>query len=168
MSASWNPWHGCRRVSEGCRNCYVYRIDDAHGKSGGEISLNSDFLLPLREGRDGYRIAPGETVFTGIGRLRIKESDRVAAMAEVLGRFGVEVLAEEARFVVRGTSGALKGGSFRSFGDHRIAMATAIGATRASAAVEIDDARCAAKSYPRFFDEFAALLKKCSVGRDPA
>ena len=64
MSVSWNPWHGCRRVSEGCRNCYVYRIDGAHGKSGGEISLNSDFLLPLREGRDGYRIAPGETVFT--------------------------------------------------------------------------------------------------------
>ena len=100
---------------------------------------------------------PGETVFTGTRRLRMKESDRVAAMAEVLERFGVGVEAEASRFVVQGTDGMLKGGRFRSFGDHRIAMATAIGATRASAPVEIDDARCAAKSYPRFFEEFAAL-----------
>ena len=64
MSVTWNPWHGCRRVSEGCRNCYVYRIDGSHGKSGGEISLNSDFLLPLRKGRNGYRIPSGETVYT--------------------------------------------------------------------------------------------------------
>ena len=99
----------------------------------------------------------GETAFVGIERLRMKESDRVAAMAEVLERFGVGVEAEASRFVVQGTDGMLKGGRFRSFGDHRIAMATAIGATRASAPVEIDDARCAAKSYPRFFEEFAAL-----------
>ena len=94
-------------------------------------------------------------MFTGIRRLRIKESDRVAAMADVLGRFGVETIVEEGRFVVRGTSRPLCGGSFLSFGDHRIAMSIAVGATRAAASVEIDDAACAAKSYPRFFDEFS-------------
>ena len=55
MHDIWNPWHGCRRVSEGCRNCYVYRIDGEHGKSGGEIRLNADFLLPLREGKQATR-----------------------------------------------------------------------------------------------------------------
>lgn len=64
MSVFWNPWHGCKRVSEGCRNCYVFRIDGTHGKRGGEVHLNADFLLPLRQGIDGYKIPPGETVYT--------------------------------------------------------------------------------------------------------
>ena len=64
MSVSWNPWHGCHRVSEGCRNCYVYRIDGAHGKESQEVRLNADFLLPLRESRGSFKIASGETVYT--------------------------------------------------------------------------------------------------------
>lgn len=64
LGVMWNPWHGCRRVSEGCRNCYVYRIDGMHGKNGGEVRLNADFLLPLREGRSGSKIEPGQTVYT--------------------------------------------------------------------------------------------------------
>ncbi len=64
MSVSWNPWHGCRRVSEGCRNCYVYRIDGAHGRESSTVTLNSDFLLPLRERNGEWRIASGERVYT--------------------------------------------------------------------------------------------------------
>ena len=64
MSLHWNPWHGCARVSEGCKNCYVFRIDEAHGKDGGEVRLNSEFLLPLKTGRDGYKMESGETVYT--------------------------------------------------------------------------------------------------------
>ncbi|MBE6633439.1 MAG: DUF5131 family protein [Ruminococcaceae bacterium] len=64
MSASWNPWHGCKRVSEGCLHCYVYRMDEAFGKNGGEIRINSDFLLPLRESKGQMRIPSGETVYT--------------------------------------------------------------------------------------------------------
>lgn len=64
MSVIWNPWHGCHRVSEGCRNCYVYRIDGGHGKSGGEVRLNADFLLPLRKNGEGWKIPSGETVWT--------------------------------------------------------------------------------------------------------
>ena len=65
MSAHWNPWHGCHRVSEGCRNCYVFRIDGAHGRDGGEVGINADFLLPLRQTRTGEpRIESGETVYT--------------------------------------------------------------------------------------------------------
>lgn len=64
MSVMWNPWHGCHRVSEGCRNCYVYRIDGSHGRAPDEVTLNSDFLLPLRERRGGWKIESGERVYT--------------------------------------------------------------------------------------------------------
>lgn len=64
MSVVWNPWHGCRRVSEGCKNCYVYRIDGSHGKDAGEIGINRDFLLPLRESNGSMKIKSGEWVYT--------------------------------------------------------------------------------------------------------
>jgi len=99
----------------------------------------------------------GETLFTGTRRLRIKESDRVEAMAQALERFGVETSAEENSFTVRGTGGPLRGGSFESYSDHRIAMAIAVGATVADGPVEIDDAACVAKSYPMFFDTLEKL-----------
>ena len=43
----WNPWHGCRKYSEGCDHCYMYYLDNERGKSGGEIykvKTNSDFV----------------------------------------------------------------------------------------------------------------------------
>ena len=64
MSAYWNPWHGCRRVSEGCKNCYVYRMDSAHGKKSDEVTLNADFLRPLRKSNGSYKIESGERVYT--------------------------------------------------------------------------------------------------------
>ncbi len=63
--AQWNPWHGCTKISEGCRNCYVYRIDSRHGRDSREVCRTGDFDLPLRRRRDGrYKIASGETVYT--------------------------------------------------------------------------------------------------------
>lgn len=100
----------------------------------------------------------GRTVFGGTRRLRLKESDRVAAMADVLGRFGVACSAEENEFSVDANGGPLAGGAFSSFADHRVAMAVAVGATRAGAPVEIDDTACAAKSYPTFFGDFGRLV----------
>ena len=65
MSVKWNPWHGCHKISEGCRNCYVYRIDGYHGKDSSVISKTKDFYLPARRARNkSYKITPGETVFT--------------------------------------------------------------------------------------------------------
>lgn len=101
----------------------------------------------------------GVTTFVGTRRLRLKESDRAAAMAEVLDRFGVKVEADDDRFTVRGRGEPLRGGSFASFGDHRIAMSIAVGSTRAREAVEIDDVACAAKSYPAFFADFGGLTR---------
>ena len=99
----------------------------------------------------------GETLFTGTARLRIKECDRAAAMLDVLQGFGVEAKSSSDEFRVKGTSGRFRGGSVATRSDHRIAMATAVGATRADSPVEIDDAACAAKSYPRFFAEFCRM-----------
>lgn len=100
---------------------------------------------------------PHETRFVGIRRLRLKECDRVAAMADVLGRFGRTVVVSDEAFVVQGSSRPFKGGSFVSYGDHRIAMSVAVGATWADGPVSIDDTACAAKSYPAFFNEFQAM-----------
>ena len=67
MSITWNPWHGCTKVSPGCAHCYVYRIDEAHDR-GGESSLcrkTGNFDLPLRKKRGGgYKVEPGTLVFT--------------------------------------------------------------------------------------------------------
>ena len=102
----------------------------------------------------------GVTRFAGTRRLRLKESDRVAAMADVLKRFGVDTEAGEDSFVVHGTGGKFRGGDFHSFDDHRIAMAIAVGATIADEPVEIDNTDCAAKSYPGFFDELSHLRRE--------
>ncbi len=65
MSANWNPWHGCRKLSAGCQNCYVYRIDARHGGDASLVRKTGDFDLPLRRKRDGsYKIPAGEVVWT--------------------------------------------------------------------------------------------------------
>ncbi len=65
--SSWNPWHGCTKISEGCRHCYVYRQDERYGAAV-ESSLcrkTENFRLPLRKNRAGeYKLAPGSVVYT--------------------------------------------------------------------------------------------------------
>lgn len=63
--ALWNPWHGCRRYSTGCKNCYVYRRDESVGRDPREVHKNAAFDLPVRKKRDGsWAIPSGETVNT--------------------------------------------------------------------------------------------------------
>lgn len=66
MTASnWNPWHGCHKLSEGCRNCYVYRTDAKHDKDASQVRLTGDYLLPLRKKRDGsWKIPGGGLIWT--------------------------------------------------------------------------------------------------------
>ena len=49
----WNPWHGCRKYSSGCKNCYVYRRDSAFGKDSSVINKTKAFDLPLKKDRNG-------------------------------------------------------------------------------------------------------------------
>lgn len=99
----------------------------------------------------------GATTFVNAGRLRIKESDRIAAMESVLSAFGVEASSTPDSATVRGNGAKFRACEIDTFNDHRIAMAAAIAATRADGPVLIHGASCVAKSYPRFFDDFYRL-----------
>jgi 3-phosphoshikimate 1-carboxyvinyltransferase len=95
-------------------------------------------------------LADGSTRFSGIAELRVKESDRIGAMAEGLARLGISV--NETADGATVTGGRLGGGEIKSFGDHRIAMAFASIASRASAAVTITDTKAVNTSFPGFVD----------------
>ena len=99
--------------------------------------------------------AEGESRITGAARLRLKESDRLAAMETALGQVGVDCRATDDGLCIRG--GAIHAGRVSCFSDHRIVMAMAIAALRADGPVELSDAQCTAKSAPRFWEEFHAL-----------
>lgn len=62
MHDIWNPWHGCKRCSEGCKNCYMFYLDSQHGKDGGEIyRTKAGFRYPLSKERSGqYKVKSGE------------------------------------------------------------------------------------------------------------
>ncbi|MDO5536509.1 MAG: DUF5131 family protein [Desulfovibrionaceae bacterium] len=62
----WNPWHGCTKISPGCRNCYVYRRDAEFGRDSSVVTKNSTFSLPLARTRSGaYKLQPdGGWVYT--------------------------------------------------------------------------------------------------------
>ncbi len=59
---SWNPWHGCHKISEGCRHCYVYREDAAYGTAvpSSEVRRTASFSLPVKRDRKGnWKYSPG-------------------------------------------------------------------------------------------------------------
>jgi len=94
--------------------------------------------------------AEGETVLTGAHELRVKESDRIAVMAQGLKRLGVAAQETPDGIVIQG--GSIGGGEVDSHGDHRIAMSFAMAALRASAPVTVNDCRNVATSFPGFPD----------------
>jgi len=94
--------------------------------------------------------AEGRTVVAGAAELRVKESDRIAGMAEGLRRMGASVDERPDGISVDGRC-ALRGATVASNGDHRIAMALAIAGLAATGPTRIDDADCVAVSYPEFF-----------------
>lgn len=93
--------------------------------------------------------ASGETLVRGALELRVKESDRLAAMAAGLGQLGVEHQLLPDGLWIRGAE-ALTGGTIDSCGDHRVAMAFAVAALRARAPIEIQDVANVATSFPGF------------------
>ena len=92
--------------------------------------------------------AAGTTVLTGARELRVKESDRIAVMAEGLKRLGVAVQETEDGIIIKG--GSIGGGEVDSHDDHRIAMAFAIAGLRASGPITILDCRNVNTSFPNF------------------
>jgi 3-phosphoshikimate 1-carboxyvinyltransferase len=93
--------------------------------------------------------AQGDTLVRGARELRVKESDRLAAMAEGLGGLGVEHDLLPDGLWIRGRD-ALGGGTIASYGDHRIAMAFAVASLKATAPIEILEVANVATSFPGF------------------
>jgi 3-phosphoshikimate 1-carboxyvinyltransferase len=99
--------------------------------------------------------AEGETLLTGAAELRVKESDRIQVMADGLAALGVESDVRPDGILIRG--GRLSGGAVESRGDHRVAMAFAMAALRASGPVAVRDCANVDTSFPGFAAQAAAV-----------
>jgi 3-phosphoshikimate 1-carboxyvinyltransferase len=97
----------------------------------------------------------GRTTLRGIGSWRVKETDRIAAMATELRKLGATVEEDADRLSIVGPTG-LREATIDTYDDHRIAMCFALAAT-GGVPVHIRDPRCVSKTFPRFFAELAAL-----------
>jgi 3-phosphoshikimate 1-carboxyvinyltransferase len=102
---------------------------------------------------------PAGRTFTvrGAGELRVKESDRISSLAEGFRAMGAGVEEYDDGFTLEARP--LRGGAVDAAGDHRLAMAFAIAATRASSPTTISGASSVDVSYPGFFDELARLTR---------
>ena len=100
--------------------------------------------------------AQGESRITGAARLRIKESDRLSAIASALCACGAEVRELPDGLVIRGGQ-PLHGASVEGCNDHRIVMAMAVAAALCDGEITISDAEAVAKSAPAFWQEYASL-----------
>lgn len=105
--------------------------------------------------------ATGTTILRGASELRVKESDRIAAMAEGLSTLGIKNEPTPDGIVIEG--GKLEGGSINTFHDHRIAMAFAIAGLRASAEIEVLDCDHVATSFPGFAELISSAGLKLDV-----
>jgi 3-phosphoshikimate 1-carboxyvinyltransferase len=93
--------------------------------------------------------------------LRVKESDRIAALAENLRRLGAKVNERPDGLKVEGRgAGKLRGAEIEPHGDHRIAMAFAVAALGAEGLTTIRDANCAGVSYPTFYDDLERVTNQ--------
>jgi len=93
--------------------------------------------------------------------LRVKESDRIAALAANLRRMGATVEERKDGLKVEGRkAGRIKGAEIDPHGDHRIAMAFAVSALDADGATTILDADCAGVSYPTFYEDLERVAER--------
>ena len=98
----------------------------------------------------------GETAIQNAARLRLKESDRLAAIHRMLGSLGVSCTETADGLLIPGGQ-SISGGETSGFGDHRMVMAAAIASVLAETPVTIDGAEAVEKSYPHFFEDFKRL-----------
>jgi 3-phosphoshikimate 1-carboxyvinyltransferase len=150
-------------------------VRSAHGEIVGDLAVKGASLkggviegdqIPLLIDELPMLAALGPYTEQGIeirdaAELRVKESDRIAALAENLRRMGARVEERPDGLRVEGrAAGKLRGAEIEPHGDHRIAMAFAIAALGATGATLIRDADCAGVSYPTFFDDLERVAER--------
>jgi 3-phosphoshikimate 1-carboxyvinyltransferase len=137
----------------------VTELDVAHGPlvgtvvEPGEVPLAID-ELPLVALLGCF--AEGSTVVRGAGELRLKETDRIAAVVDGLRGLGARIEATADGFAIEGTGG-LRGGVLDARGDHRLAMLGAVAGLASREGVEVVGMEAAAVSYPGFEADLASL-----------
>lgn len=120
-----------------------------------DVSQCPDLVPPLAA---MAALRAGETTaIVNAARLRIKESDRLASVTQVLNALGAGVEEHADHLVLRGRERLAGGVTVSGHNDHRIAMMAAIAATRCQGPVTITGAECVNKSYPRFWADYEAL-----------
>lgn len=101
--------------------------------------------------------ASGKTRISNVENIRVKESDRIAAVTAELRRIGARVEEFKDGLEVEGGK-PLHGASIKTYDDHRVAMAFSIAGLKVKG-IKIEDPGCVAKTYPKFFDEFLKLVR---------
>ncbi len=150
-------------------------VRSAHGEIVGDLAVKGASLkggviageqIPLLIDELPMLAALGPYTEQGIeirdaAELRVKESDRIAALAENLRRMGATVEERPDGLRVEGrNAGKLRGAEIEPYGDHRIAMAFAVAALAADGPTVIRDAHCAGVSYPTFFDDLERVAER--------
>ncbi len=149
-------------------------ILDIIDKMGANLTLNNESVMASESTIKGITIdvsqcpdlvpilavlgalSKGTTKIINASRLRIKESDRLKAIASELNKLGADVEELEDGLVINGKS-ELRGGIVDSWNDHRIAMALAIASIKCKESVTITNSEAVKKSYPGFWDDFKML-----------
>lgn len=138
----------------------IQESEDAVEVQGGRLSsleLDADQipdLVPVLAVLGCY--AKGKTIIRKVGRLRIKESDRLSTLSSELGKMGGSIQVVDETLIVNGQS-QLNGAVIDSHDDHRIAMACSIAALGANGSTTIKGAQCITKSYPRFYEDLTKI-----------
>ncbi|MBE6873288.1 MAG: 3-phosphoshikimate 1-carboxyvinyltransferase [Ruminococcus albus] len=148
-----NSFQGDKKIIEICREM-VYNKEGALRPFEVDVADIPD-LVPILAVLASF--CDGESRITGAARLRIKESDRLAAMEETLNALGGDVTATEDSLIIRGRDTLAGGVTVSAHNDHRIAMAMAIAATRCEKPIIIEGAECVRKSYPDFWEVYRGL-----------
>lgn len=151
-------------------------IVDILKEAGSTVKVGEDYIevkgdpetlkgidLDLRDNPDLVPIcavlacsAKGRTRITGVRRLRLKESDRIASLSAELKRMGAEIKTLEDTIIIEGVK-KLHGAEMNSHRDHRIAMACAVAALKAEGSSVIHGAECISKSYPNFVRDLSLI-----------
>ena len=159
-------WLVAKELSAGGLDVYGLRDDSMQGdkevvyiinkiKSGNAVVDVKDVpdLVPVLSVLAA--VSPGKTEFVNAGRLRIKESDRIASVCRMLSALGARCEEQDTGIVVHG--GGLRGGTVEGENDHRIVMSAAVAALACTEPVTILGAEAVDKSYPGFFEDYRKL-----------
>ena len=163
-------WLGANRLGNGVSTDGLDRASCQGDKAveallkriGGEIDVaDTPDLMPILSAIAAA--LPGKTTrIVGAARLRLKESDRLTAMAKAIRALGGDAEETPDGLLIRG--GKLRGGTVDGMNDHRVVMSAAVAATACEGPVEILGAEAVNKSYPDFWKDFEALGGRVHVG----